>query len=86
MLKRRLALLKVKCCLSKNNFVAAIRTIFISSYVKQVTDVTEGDMHYYYEAFHEFDKHAEGYISASELGSLMRALGENPTSMELEVR
>ena len=54
--------------------------------MKQVTDVTEGDMHYYYEAFHEFDKHAEGYISASELGSLMRALGENPTSMELEVR
>ena len=50
-----------------------------------MTDVTEGDMHYYYEAFHEFDKHAEGYISASELGSLMRALGENPTSMELEV-
>lgn len=50
----------------------------------KVTDVTEGDMHYYYEAFHEFDKHAEGYISASELGSLMRALGENPTSMELE--
>ena len=53
--------------------------------ILQVTDVTEGDMHYYYEAFHEFDKHAEGYISASELGSLMRALGENPTSMELEV-
>ena len=50
-----------------------------------MTDVTEGDMHYYYEAFHEFDKHQEGYISATVLGDLFRALGENPTSLELEV-
>jgi len=50
----------------------------------KVTDVTEGDMHYYYEAFHEFDKHQEGYISATVLGDLFRALGENPTSLELE--
>ena len=51
-----------------------------------MTDVTEGDMHYYYEAFHEFDKHQEGYISATVLGDLFRALGENPTSLELEVK
>ena len=43
-------------------------------------------MHYYYEAFHEFDKHQEGYISATVLGDLFRALGENPTSLELEVK
>ncbi|GMF00704.1 unnamed protein product [[Candida] boidinii] len=35
------------------------------------------------EAFSIFDKDGDGRISAAELGTVMRALGQNPTQQEL---
>ncbi len=47
--------------------------------------ISASDVHDYYDAFAEFDRDKSGNISTSELGTVMRSLGENPTSMELEV-
>lgn len=35
------------------------------------------------EAFQEFDKDKDGYISCKDLGNLMRTMGYMPTEMEL---
>jgi calmodulin len=47
--------------------------------------VSASDVREYFEAFGDFDRDKSGNISTGELGNLMRSLGENPTSMELEV-
>ena len=52
---------------------------------EQKLPVTEMELREYYEAFAEFDRDDSGNISTGELGHVMRSLGENPTSMELEV-
>ena len=38
----------------------------------------------YLEAFQMFDKDGLGMVSPSDLGSMMRSLGKNPTSDELQ--
>ena len=36
------------------------------------------------EAFSLFDKDGDGTVSSSELGTVLRSLGQNPTEEELE--
>jgi len=36
------------------------------------------------EAFSLFDKNSDGTISSTELGTVMRSLGQNPTENELQ--
>lgn len=36
------------------------------------------------ETFRLFDKNGDGYISSTELGDIMRSMGENPTDSQLQ--
>ncbi len=36
------------------------------------------------EAFHLFDKNGDGFITANDIGTVMRALGQNPTEAEIQ--
>jgi Ca2+-binding EF-hand superfamily protein len=38
----------------------------------------------YREAFHIFDENNDGFITPTELSAVMRALGQNPTSHDIE--
>lgn len=38
----------------------------------------------YFEAFQQYDKDKSGFITAKDLGNLMKSLGENPTENELQ--
>nr|AAV73912.1 calmodulin-like protein [Pinctada fucata] len=47
-------------------------------------DLTEEQIAEFREAFHLFDKDGSGSISAEELGTVMRSLGQNPNEQELQ--
>ncbi|XP_065408466.1 calmodulin-like protein 3 isoform X2 [Chrysemys picta bellii] len=46
--------------------------------------LTEGQIAEFKEAFSLFDKDGDGSITTSELGTVMRSLGQNPTEAELQ--
>ena len=48
--------------------------------------LSEAEKERYYAAFQMFDKDGAGRVSASNLGSMMKSLGKNPTSDELQGR
>ena len=47
-------------------------------------NLSEQEKERYLEAFQMFDKDGLGMVSPSDLGSMMRSLGKNPTSDELQ--
>lgn len=49
-----------------------------------VTDLTGETIKEFREAFALFDKDGDGSISVSELGIVMRNMGQNPTEAELK--
>jgi len=53
-------------------------------YGADIEGLTEKEAQEMREAFSLFDKDGNGTISLNELGSVMRALGQNPTQKELE--
>ena len=58
---------------------------FIKFLVKlQADQLTEEQIAEFKEAFSLFDKDGDGTITTKELGTVMRALGQNPTEAELQ--
>ena len=51
-----------------------------------VQNLTEDELSELKEAFSLFDRDGDGTISAKELGTVMRSLGQNPSEDELQVR
>ena len=54
--------------------------------MSNLQSLSEAEKERYYAAFQMFDKDGVGRVSASNLGSMMKSLGKNPTSDELQGR
>lgn len=46
-------------------------------------ELTDAQIEEFKEAFKLFDKDNDGFITIRELGTAMRAMGQNPTDIEL---
>ena len=46
--------------------------------------ISDAEMDSFKETFMMFDKDGDGTVSTKELGAVMRSLGNNPTTEELE--
>ncbi|XP_062294608.1 calcium-binding protein 5b isoform X3 [Scomber scombrus] len=57
--------------------------IFLRGGSKRQVNLTQDEIDELREAFVEFDKDKDGFISCKDLGNLMRTMGYMPTEMEL---
>ena len=48
--------------------------------------LTEEQIGDFQDAFFKFDTDHDGVINSKELGAVLRAIGQNPTEAELQVR
>ena len=48
------------------------------------TEISAEQLNEYQEAFQLFDKNGDGTITVTELGTVMKSLGNNPTDAELQ--
>lgn len=71
--------LKVVICLLSDTMCYNLQQVSNSSH-KHLNDVSLLELR---EAFVEFDKDKDGFISCKDLGNLMRTMGYMPTEMEL---
>lgn len=55
-----------------------------STMTEQIITLTDEQIAEFKEAFSLFDKDGDGTITTSELGTVMRSLGQNPTEAELQ--
>ena len=52
--------------------------------MSNLQSLSDAEKERYYAAFQMFDKDGTGRVSASNLGSMMKSLGKNPTTDELQ--
>ena len=74
-------------------FISTVVTVVVTLYcdatkilskTKMSNSLSDAEKERYYAAFQMFDKDGMGRVSASNLGSMMKSLGKNPTSDELQ--
>lgn len=49
-----------------------------------LNQLTQDKVHEYKEAFNMYDKDHDGILSVQKLGAVLRALGHNPTEIEIQ--
>jgi len=66
----------------KNVYQTLIRDV-VNLFHFQASGITEEQLAEYREAFNLFDKNKDNVISAKELGTVMRSLGQSPTDADI---
>ncbi|RNA33845.1 calmodulin, partial [Brachionus plicatilis] len=69
---------------TKNNIDVNRNSAKIAQMMGSEVSLTEEQICEFREAFSLFDRDGDGWITTSELGTVMRSLGQNPTETELQ--
>ncbi|CAF0800435.1 unnamed protein product, partial [Brachionus calyciflorus] len=69
---------------TKNNINVNRNSAKVAQIMGSEVSLTEEQIFEFREAFSLFDRDGDGWITTSELGTVMRALGQNPTETELQ--